>query len=159
MVDLQPVFLTISKKQTITADSSTYAEFIAAHTACKQIIWARNFLSELGFPQQQPTKLFEDNQSTIRLLNQPGNNGRTKHIALRFNIIREMVDARQISVQYLPTTDMTSDILTKATAAPTFLHLRPSLLGMHTTTPYKLRKPRSLGGYVGGLPFMTPRIW
>ena len=41
----------MSKKQSIIADSSTAAEFIGAHTGAQAIMWARNFLEELGFQQ------------------------------------------------------------------------------------------------------------
>jgi hypothetical protein len=121
--------LTQTKKQTVTADSSTVAEFIAAHYAAKQIMWARNFLSELGFAQGQPTTLFEDNKSTIALINNKGNGSKTKHIELRYQFIREQVALGHIKLEYLCTEDMTSDMLTKVTGPTTFLHLRPRLLG------------------------------
>ena len=35
-------FLFLSEKQTITADSSTVAEFVATHSACQKILWAQN---------------------------------------------------------------------------------------------------------------------
>ena len=109
----------------------SYAEFIAAHTATKQILWARNFLLELGFPQLHPTSLFEDNMSTIQIVNQPGNNGRTKHIALRYNVIREQVERQIITLQHLSGIDMPSDLLMKALGPAPFLHLRPRILGMY----------------------------
>jgi len=121
--------LTLTKKQSITADSSTVAEYIAAHLAAKQIMWARNFLAELGFPQQGPTVLFEDNKSTIHLINNNGNGSKTKHIDLRYNFIREQVKLNNITIEYLQTEDMTSDMLTKVTGPSTFLHLRPMLMG------------------------------
>ena len=36
-------FISMSKKQSIIADSSTAAEFIGAHTGAQVIMWARNF--------------------------------------------------------------------------------------------------------------------
>ena len=41
-------FISVTEKQSITADSSTVAEFIAGHTIAKKVLWARNFLHELG---------------------------------------------------------------------------------------------------------------
>jgi hypothetical protein len=119
-----------SKKQTITADSSTVAEFIAAHFAAKEIMWARSFLAELGFPQSTPTILFEDNKSTIAMIENQSNTQRTKHIDIRYNMIREQVLQQVIRMEHLVTTDMTSDALTKALAPNPFLYLRPRLLGM-----------------------------
>ena len=123
-------FNSISKKQTITADSSTVAEFIGTHTAAKEIMWARMFMDEIGFPQLQPTILFEDNKSTIALIERPGNGQKTKHIDIRYNFIREQVLKKVIVMEHLGTKDMTSDALTKALAKAPFLYLRSKLLGM-----------------------------
>ena len=120
----------LSKKQTITADSSTVAELIGAHLAAHEIMWARNFLSELGFPQTSPTVLFEDNLSTISLIVNKGNGERTKHIQLRHNFVREQVVNDIIKMTHLSGVDMISDILTKPLGPTAFLHLRPRLLGM-----------------------------
>ena len=125
-------FLSVTEKQSITADSSTVAEFIAGHTVAKKVMWARNFLLELGplFSQSLPTVVYEDNKSTIHLFNRQSNAHKTKHIALRYNFIREQINDGHIHIEYLPTEDMTSDILTKALGPNLFLHLRPKLLGM-----------------------------
>ena len=106
-------FLSLSKKQTVVADSSTVAEFIATHTACQKILWAQNLLSELGFPLSISTTLYQDNQSTIRLILHKGSSGRTKHIALRFNMIRDCVKNNNIIIEYLSSEKMTADTLTK----------------------------------------------
>ena len=123
-------FLSLSKKQTILADSSTVAEYIGAHLAAKQILWARNILYEMNLSQVNPNTLYEDNKSTITLLNNPGNGNRTKHIALRYNFLREEIKNGTISMTYLPTDMMISDILTKPLGPTDFLRLRPYLLGM-----------------------------
>ncbi len=122
--------MTYTKKQSITADSSTVAEYIAAHQAAKQIMWARNLLQELGFPQKQPTTLFEDNKSTIRLiLSNEGSSGKSKHIDLRYRMINEQVKLKRINMEYLCSEDMISDMLTKTTGPAVFLHLRSKILG------------------------------
>jgi hypothetical protein len=121
--------MAITRKQTVMADSSTVAEYIAAATACKEIMWARDLLHELGYTQQLATVLLEDNQSTIALI-QNGNNGnKTKHIGVRFNLIREQVADGVVRMQYCDTLNMPSDMLTKPTPPSVFLHLRPLLQG------------------------------
>jgi hypothetical protein len=122
--------ITLCKKQPIITDSSTYAELVGTHTAAKEILWARNFLSELGFPQTKPTVLFEDNLSTIAVIKQSGNMNRTKHIDLRFNHIREIVAQGSIQVVHLSTKEMTADILTKPLTKAPFCYLRRKILGM-----------------------------
>jgi hypothetical protein len=124
-------WLTKSKKQTVTADSSTVAEYIAAHSAAKEIQWARNMLAELGFPQTEPTILLEDNLSTIHMIKNDSHTAKTKHLDIRYNYLRECERNKQLTMVHCPTKEMTSDIATKATPPVTFLHLRPKLLGMH----------------------------
>jgi hypothetical protein len=104
-------FFTMSKKQSIIADSTTVAEFIGTHSCCQKILWAQNLLVELGYHPQ--VYLHQDNTSTIQLLKYQGNSGRTKHIALRYNMIRETIRINKIKVVYTPTELMVADILTK----------------------------------------------
>jgi hypothetical protein len=127
-------FLSKSKKQTVTADSSTIAELIAAFLASKEIAWACSILQELGYQQNTPTVLYEDNKSTIHMINNDSNSQKTKHIDVRYNYVREKVAQGDIVMEYRPTSEMTSDILTKALPPKQFLHLRPQLLGMHAVT-------------------------
>ena len=50
--------MSICGKQSIIADSSTVAEFIGAHQACKIIAWVQNLLSEMNVQLTQPATLF-----------------------------------------------------------------------------------------------------
>jgi len=121
-----------STKQTITADSSTAAEYIGAHLACKEIQWMYSFLTEAEGHPPLPAILFIDNQSTIKMLNNKCNSGKTKHINLRYNILRELVAEGIIIIKYLPTEHMTSDTLTKALGPSQFNILSDYLLGATT---------------------------
>ena len=121
--------IAISKKQKITSDSSTIAEFIATHLVAKEIIWCRGLLNSLGYPQNSPTVLFEDNQSTISMIKNKCNGKRTKHIDVRYNMIRELCAKMIIIMTYLASKDMTSDTLTKALAPAPFIHLRRKIMG------------------------------
>ena len=122
-----------SKKQTIIADSSTVAELIGTHTISKEILWARRFLASIGYEQKQPTVLYEDNMSTISMIKNKSNGKRTKHVELRYTIIRDHITNKLIAVEWMPTADMTADILTKSLAPAPFVHLRGKLLGLAVT--------------------------
>ena len=63
-------------------------------------------MTELGYPPSTPTTLYQDNESTINMIYHKGNAGRSKHIALRYNIIREYVADGTIKVVYCPTSQM-----------------------------------------------------
>ena len=116
--------MTRSKKQTITADSSTVAEFIAANSATKEIMWARSMLAELGYPQVNPTILCEDSMSTIAMINNDCNSQKSKYTAIKYNLAREQVQLKHIQITHLPTKDLITDMLTKVLAPTPSLNLR-----------------------------------
>jgi len=119
----------MSKKQPVVALSSTEAEFVATTEAAKEIVWCRLLLFDLGFPQSEPTVLFQDNQSTIKLLTDESYHAKTKHIDVRFHFIRELITNGVVTPEYLPTSEMPSDLLTKPLPRTSFLRLRPAVLG------------------------------
>ena len=117
-------------KQSIIADSSTVAEFIGAHQTCKLIAWVQNLLSEMDVHLTQPATHFQDNEATIRILHHKSNLARTKHIALRYNMIREFIQKGLIVVKHLSTDLMTTDTLTKALSEPAFTRHQIHLLNL-----------------------------
>lgn len=107
-----------SRKQTVTAQSSTEAEYMAVSEAAKQAIWIRHFLHSIGKEtvyNMAPTTIYEDNQGAIKLADNPVNHPKTKHIAVRYHAIREHIANGEIRLEYLPTDQMIADGLTKAT--------------------------------------------
>jgi hypothetical protein len=122
-------FHAVSKKAKIMALSSTEAEYIALFELAKLISWARQFLQDLGFPQLSPTVVFEDNKSTIHMVEFGTDRGKTKHMDVRFHYIRELVQNGSITLQHQSTLLMVADILTKALPSDSFLRLRQHLMG------------------------------
>ena len=124
-------FISFCGKQSIIADSSTVAEFIGAHQACKIVAWVQNLLSKMDVKLTQPATLFQDNEATIRILHHKSNEVHTKHIAHRYNMIREFIQERLIIVKYLSTDLMTADTLTKAHSVPAFIRHQIHLLNLY----------------------------
>jgi len=112
-----------SKKQSTVALSTTEAEYMALTETTKEAIWLRRILSELGFTRQEPTVVYEDNQSAIALANNPVHHGRTKHIDIKYHFVRNRVESQEIRVEYVPTDEMVADALTKPLSGPTFAKL------------------------------------
>ena len=56
------------KKQSITAMSTTEAEYIALSKVAREARWLRNLFSELGFAQPLPTTIRGDNDGPIAML-------------------------------------------------------------------------------------------
>ncbi|KAG5232745.1 Retrovirus-related polyprotein from transposon [Salix suchowensis] len=66
-----------SKKQPVVSLSTTEAEFIAAASCACQATWLRRIMKELGQAQVDPTTIFCDNNSAIKLSKNPVMHGRT----------------------------------------------------------------------------------
>ena len=85
-------------------------------------------MEERGY-NQLATTIAQDNQSTIRLAEKgSGNHNRTKHINLRYFYITELIDNGKVQLQYQPTKNMLSDLLTKPLNGKAFIQLRNRLL-------------------------------
>ena len=58
-----------SKRQPVVAEtvalSSAEAKFIAASALVQEVMYTRRLLENLGFPQTDPTCIYEDNQTCI----------------------------------------------------------------------------------------------
>jgi hypothetical protein len=68
-----------SKKQTSIALSSTETEYVAAGKCCVQMLWMRQTLRDFGYNLSK-VPLLCDNESAIRLPDNPIEHNRTKHI-------------------------------------------------------------------------------
>jgi hypothetical protein len=50
---------------------SCEAEYLACSHCARQILWLRSLFQEIGFPQNQPTPLYCDNQGTVICTHDP----------------------------------------------------------------------------------------
>jgi hypothetical protein len=92
-----------STKQRVVALSSCEAEYIAAATAACQGVWLARLLSELKDAEIQVPVLRVDNKSTISLVKNPVHHDRSKHIDVRYHLIREYEQTGQIAVEFIRT--------------------------------------------------------
>ena len=102
-----------TKTQSITATSSTEAEFLAAVLAAKRATYLRAILKELGFPQDGPTPINEDNMSAIQMINAKVPTERSRHIAIQLFAIQDWKEGQEIVMRHIPGIINRSDDLTK----------------------------------------------
>jgi hypothetical protein len=107
-----------SKKQTIIALSTTEAEYIALSEAGREAVWLRNLYGELGFAQQSATTINGDNNGSVVLTRNPQFHQRSKHIALRYHWVRDLVTDGILHIQHCRDPENTADVLTKALPKP-----------------------------------------
>ncbi|GJV00550.1 hypothetical protein Tco_1329820 [Tanacetum coccineum] len=76
------------KKQTIVANSTTKAEYVAAANYYGQVLWIQNQMMDYGFNFMN-TKIHINNESTICIVKNPVYHSRTKHIEIHHHFIRD----------------------------------------------------------------------
>lgn len=123
--------LWLSKLQTIVATSTAEAEFIAASVATKEGLWVRKLLSEFS-GKVNPLNLAVDNQSALVLISEhtAGQSGRTKHIDIQFQHVRDRYQRGDVTVRFVSTTDQRADMFTKQLGGPEFKRHRELVMGM-----------------------------
>ena len=120
-----------SKKQLIVILSTTEVELVAATAFSCQAIWLRKILEELHFKQQEPTILYCDNSSIIKLSKNPILHGRSKHIDVKYHFLRNHTKDGVSDPVYCESEDQVADIFTKPLKLLAFQKLR-KLLGVFT---------------------------
>jgi hypothetical protein len=80
-----------SRKQRSVALSSAEAEYMAASLAACEAIWMRKLLVGLFRQRMEPTVIHCDNQSCIKLSENPVFHDRSKHIEIRYHHLRDCV--------------------------------------------------------------------
>ena len=104
-----------SRKQRSVATSTTEAEYMGLCNAAKEAVWLRNLLKSLGHEKYagQSTRIYGDNQGSLKLTANPEMHDRSKHIDVQYHYVRELAEQGVIKVEYMPTADMAADCLTK----------------------------------------------
>ena len=102
-----------SKLQTIIAQSTTEAEYIAISLAAKELIYIKELLIELGQYKQDKFPLYSDNNGALLLAKNPVFHERTKHIATKYHLVRSYIEKGILDLIYIPTKDQLADGLTK----------------------------------------------
>ncbi|GKD78334.1 putative ribonuclease H-like domain-containing protein, partial [Tanacetum coccineum] len=110
------------KKQTIVANSTTEAEYVAAASCCGQVLWIQNQMLDYGYNFIN-TKIFIDNESTICIVKNPVFHSKTKHIEIRHHFIRDSNEKKLIQMIKIHTDQNVAYLLTKAFDVGIFQYL------------------------------------
>ncbi|GJR07236.1 putative ribonuclease H-like domain-containing protein [Tanacetum coccineum] len=110
------------KKQTIVANSTTEAEYVAAASCCGQVLWIQNKMLDYGYNFMN-TKIFIDNESTICIVKNLVFHSKTKKIEIRHLFIRDSNKKKLIQMIKIHTDQNIADLLTKAFDVGRFQYL------------------------------------
>ena len=108
-----------SMLQSISALSTTEAEYMALTEAAKEAIWLRGLASDLGLYQSFVTVKC-DSQSAIYLAKNQVFHARTKHIEVCYHRIRDWLNFGEVEVKKIDTDENASDFMIKPVTTEKF---------------------------------------
>ncbi|CAI7907047.1 unnamed protein product [Closterium sp. NIES-54] len=105
-----------STRSSSVLGSSCEAEIYAGAMAAQELRWLTYLLTDLGEPPRSPPVLYVDNKAMLALCREHRLEHRTKHIALRYFLARELQQRGQLHLAYVASEANTADIFTKGLA-------------------------------------------
>jgi hypothetical protein len=78
--------------------STAEAEYIATGACCAQILYMKQTLLDYGVILEK-VPLLCDNESAVKIINNPVQHSRTKHIDIRHHFLRDHVAKNDISLE------------------------------------------------------------
>ncbi|CAI7920827.1 unnamed protein product [Closterium sp. NIES-53] len=103
-----------STRSSSVLSSSCEAKIYARAMAAQELRWLTYLLTDLGEQPRSPPVLYVDNKAMIALCQEHRLEHRTKHIALRYFLARELQQRGQLRLAYVATRANTADVFTKA---------------------------------------------
>ena len=109
--------------------SSGQAETYAMTSLVKEVVWLRQFMSELRLPVVGAVALLTDNDGVLKQSRNAINHSRVKHYRVSQAYIRDKVADGSVDIQEVNTVENEADMLTKALGVDPFRRHRHKLMG------------------------------
>ncbi|KAL5769820.1 hypothetical protein ACOSP7_013974 [Xanthoceras sorbifolium] len=116
-----------SKRQPTVSLSTTEAEYRAAAMAAQESTWLIQLMNDLHQQVDYAVPLYCDNQSAIRLAENPVFHARTKHVEVHYHFVREKVLQEEIEMRQVKTDEQVADLFTKSLSIGKFENFRRQL--------------------------------
>jgi hypothetical protein len=100
--------------------STAEAEYVAAGACCAQLLSMKQTLSDFGC-EFSKIPLLCDNESSIKLANNPVQHSRTKHIDIRYHFLRDHEAKGDITLRHMSTERQLADNFTKPLDGQSFV--------------------------------------
>ena len=123
-------FSTYSSAEPANISSSPCeSEYVSLGRLAASVMYFRQFANDLGYSQQAPSILYEDNQSAINLAVAPELPRKSRHILQRHHVLRFLQSLAHIKPMHQGTNDIIPDGMTKSKPPLPFLYFRSRLMG------------------------------
>ncbi|CAI7849389.1 unnamed protein product [Closterium sp. NIES-54] len=126
-----------STRSSSVLSSSCDAEIYSGAMAAQELRWLTYLLTDLGEAPRSPPVLYVDNKAMLALCQEHRLEHRTKHIALRYFLARELQQRGQLRLAYVASHANTADVFTKA-LQPCDHQRFCTVLGLVPTVPHLL---------------------
>ncbi|CAI7811175.1 unnamed protein product [Closterium sp. NIES-53] len=126
-----------STRSSSVLSSSCEAEIYAGPMAAQELRWLTYLLTDLGESPRSPPVLYVDNKAMLALCREHRLEHKTKHIALRYFLARELQQCGQLRLAYVASQANNADIVTKA-LQPCDHQRFCTMLGLVPTLPHLL---------------------
>ncbi|CAI7915305.1 unnamed protein product [Closterium sp. NIES-54] len=126
-----------STRSSSVLSSSCEAEIYARAMAAHELRWLTYLLTDLGETPRSLRVLYVDNKAMLALYQEHRLEHRTKHIALRYFLARELQQRGQLRLAYVASQANTADVFTKA-LQPCDHQRFCTVLGLVPTVPHLL---------------------
>lgn len=111
------------RRQSSPASSTCEAEYVALYDAVQEASWLKQVLEGLG-EKVSSIPVYEDNEAALTLAKHPANHKRTKHIDVKYHIIRDKMLKGVVNIEPIRTHEQMADGLTKAVVGEKFHRFR-----------------------------------
>ncbi|RVX10690.1 Retrovirus-related Pol polyprotein from transposon RE2 [Vitis vinifera] len=109
-----------SKRQSTVSLSTTEAEYRAAAMAAQESTWLIRLMNDLHQLVDYAVPLYYDNQSAVRLAENPVFHARTKHVEVHYHFIKEKVLEEEVELKQIKSEDQVADLFTKGLSGSKF---------------------------------------
>ena len=111
------------KKQNHISQSTIEEKYVVTIYNCSNIVWFNKLLTCMKMETKDPIVIFCDNTSAINISKNLVMHTKTKHIAIKYHFLRELVQDKEVRLEYVNTNEQFIDIFTKPLTKDAFLYL------------------------------------
>ena len=94
---------------------------------CSTIVWFKQLLVGMKIEIKDLVVIYCDNTSVINISKNLVMHTKTKHIAIKYHFLRELVQDKEVRLEYVNTKEQIVDIFTKPLPKNAFMYLRGKL--------------------------------
>ena len=122
--------------------STTESEVQAALELLRDILWTRDFLSEIGYRQTGSTRIYEDNNGCIGQATATKGLRRARHYLIALAALNEACQAGDVHMYRVDSDDNTADFFTKGLGGQKHSKFGSESLGFDLSFLYSSRKTK-----------------